>query len=274
MIDGKRKPSAISYVWFLVILLIYHFLVPFLVRIIFTRIGFASSPLAELILAGLWFGFQAVFLLLITPCVFGLPNGRESIRDYLQSIRLSNIRPVFRNLMFGIFPFIIYGLSFLPVALITGFCILDMAGILPPASWSLLKSINYAIWEEILFRGILLTMLLRNFSDRQGLLISSMIFGLSHSIQLLYGTNTLFVVVLVISIILGNGLVFGYLFLKTQSLLPSILLHYLFNTMFMVCIYNSGAPFPLYLLFVSLTAYIIPSLIVLKLIDFLVTKWH
>lgn len=74
-----------------------------------------------------------------------------------------------------------------------------------------------AVFEELLFRGLLLPALSRRYSDGLGLLASAALFGAMHlePLAVLYGT--------------AMGLVLGRLRQRTGSVMPAIALHGAFN---------------------------------------------
>lgn len=74
-----------------------------------------------------------------------------------------------------------------------------------------------AVFEELLFRGLLLPTLSRRYSDGLGLVLSATLFGAAHlePLALLYGT--------------AMGLVLGRLVQRTGSVMPAIALHGAFN---------------------------------------------
>ncbi len=73
------------------------------------------------------------------------------------------------------------------------------------------------IEEEILFRGIVLKELLRKHSPKNAILISSVIFGIIHGnlFQLVFATVL--------------GIILGYVYYKTGSIFPGMLIHFLNN---------------------------------------------
>ncbi|MFX3648893.1 MAG: lysostaphin resistance A-like protein [Paenibacillus sp.] len=72
-------------------------------------------------------------------------------------------------------------------------------------------------YEELLFRGLLFTTIYNRYGSAWSIIISSLIFGFLHS--------DLFVLTTI------YGFVFNYIFLKTKSLIPSIILHMIWNTL-------------------------------------------
>ncbi len=83
------------------------------------------------------------------------------------------------------FIFVIFQLN---GSLICGQYIFDTSRILPPQSFWLLN-INTGLFEEILFRGIILTLLLAHYSEKKSVMISAVIFGVIHYANLLLEFN-------------------------------------------------------------------------------------
>jgi len=73
------------------------------------------------------------------------------------------------------------------------------------------------ITEEILFRGVILNGFLRNYRKLEALLLSSWLFAFMHLNPWQYAGAFLL------------GLLLGFLFIRTQSIIPSIICHSLFN---------------------------------------------
>ena len=105
--------------------------------------------------------------------------------------------------------------------------VFDLSGDLPPGSTSLLVSFP-SIFEEVVFRGIVLTVFLNKYSEFKSIIFSSLGFGLMHLLNLTNGADlvlTLGQVVWAFTI----GLFYGYIFVRTRSLLPPMIVHYLGN---------------------------------------------
>ena len=71
--------------------------------------------------------------------------------------------------------------------------------------------------EEMLFRGIILRSFLRQYSTRRAIVFSALLFGLAHLNIYQFASASLI------------GLLFGWLYARTRSLLPCILLHATYN---------------------------------------------
>jgi membrane protease YdiL (CAAX protease family) len=190
----------------------------------------------------------------LVPFLLRLPNGKRSFGRYLDDIRLTSFRP------------------FLPLLLLTLSCVLililcqgsgslvyrmmqgkpltakfirqvfNLAATLPPQSTILFRQM-FSSLEEVAFRGVLLTMLLRKYSPRMAIVYSSAAFGLLHLGTLATGRPIVFVLGQVTWAFLF-GLFYGYIFLKTNSLIPSMIIHWLSNVFQsrLTEYWNSGSP--------------------------------
>lgn len=97
-----------------------------------------------------------------------------------------------------------------------------------PANLLLWAAISYfvAINEETLFRGFILRGLLRQFSPVAAVLASSIAFGLMHFFNLSAGGDPIFVGAQAVSA-LGVGTIMAAMTLRTGSIWPAALLHFL-----------------------------------------------
>lgn len=103
-----------------------------------------------------------------------------------------------------------------------------------------------ALVEEFLFRGVILGSL-RKFGDSLAVFLSALMFGLCHSNI----TQSPFAFIL--------GLVFGYLTVYTNSILPSMLIHMLNNlySTGLTIIYNNCNSTVYFIIYVSVTCLIV-----------------
>lgn len=180
-----------------------------------------------------------LMILIVIPFVLGFPGKGHTFREYFSEIRLTKNKPLLRLILLGLSCYLIFALS-----QITGVLIYRlMQGLpvdesfirssfvltneLPPHSISWRISIS-SIFEEVVWRGVILAAFLRIYDQRKAIIFSAICFGLMHSLGILDGYTSIW--------ILGNvvwaailGLFYGYITLKTNSLLPVIMVHYLGN---------------------------------------------
>jgi membrane protease YdiL (CAAX protease family) len=184
------------------------------------------------------FGLMMVLWLVIVPKSLGFPNGKEHLKGYIKRIGLKNDGKLVRNILLGI------GCS--AIAFICRFITANIFGNytfnpdvifgIPGSSvsfygWFLfILMLIPGIWEEVSFRGVMITLNMRKYSRTTVFIIVSLLFGLFHYFNLLGGADLFATNIQVIWAALF-GFLLGYLFIKTKSLIPSIILHYLVNTL-------------------------------------------
>ena len=207
-------------------------LVPFLLLGFLEHLpGTFLPPIAYFAAAGIW-------ALYVTPRVLGLPNGRKSFREYCADIRLLPVSPVGRNILLGLLMAVLTLSSILLATLLTRHFVLDWSFVLP-VRW--VKGLTRGVWEEVFFRGIMLAILMRLYSRRKAVLWMTTVFALVH----LNIMDVTFGAVVDVVSIFFMGLLFVYLVLKTGSLLPAILFHYV-HDVFVLLIQNApGASEPM-----------------------------
>ena len=178
-------------------------------------------------------------LFVIAPFVFQLPNGKTSFRKYLDDIRLSKMQPFLPLLILGVSSSLIMLLALatnsfvyriaqgLPLSPTFLRNVIDLKGDLPPDSLSYIVSFP-SIFEEVSWRGVMLVLFLRKYSVKQSILLTALGFGLMHFINLIIGVDPSFVIR---QVILGSalGFFYGYLVLRADSLMPTMLFHFLVN---------------------------------------------
>jgi membrane protease YdiL (CAAX protease family) len=183
-------------------------------------------------------GHIAVLFMLV-PFVLRLPGGTRSFRAYVDAIRLSKVQPFLQLLLLGLSCYLILALCQACGVLvyratqgqpITGAfvrSILDLSGDLPPQSSSWLVSLPSAL-EEVAFRGVILSLFLTRYPKPAAVVIAALSFGVAHLGNLASGRELAWVLGQVVwAAILG--LFYGVLVLRSGSLWPAMLVHYLSN---------------------------------------------
>jgi membrane protease YdiL (CAAX protease family) len=194
-------------------------------------LGYLETLPGTFIPALLYFLALGVLALVLMPFVLGLPNGRKSLRDYCQDIRMLPMRPLGRNLLLGLLMAALTLSSIFLASLLTGHFVFDWS-LVPALRW--VKGLTRGIWEEVFFRGIILVLFMRIFSKRKAMFFAAFLFAVVHLNPL---DLSLPMVVDVISIFF-IGLLFTYLVLKTGSLLPAIVFHYI-HDIFVLLVQNT-----------------------------------
>ena len=199
--------------------------------ITYLLLGYLERLPGTVIPALLYFFALGVLALYLMPYIIGLPNGRKSLQEYCQDIRLLPVTPLGRNIFLGILMAALTLSSILLASLLTGHFVLDWSTI-PSLRW--IKGLTRGIWEEVFFRGIILVLFMRIYPERKAVFLGAFLFAVVHLNPL---KLSLHVLVDVISI-LFMGLLFNYLALKTGSLLPGIIFHYL-HDIFLYLVQNT-----------------------------------
>ncbi len=180
-----------------------------------------------------------VTLFFIAPFILRIPGGRTSFRQYLRDIHLSRLRPLLPLLFLGISTALIMLLASAGTSvayrIVQGLRfharfwgnLIDLSANLSPRSLSYVNTFP-CIFEEIAWRGVMLTLFRRHMSDRKAILLSAVGFGFLHFFNLIDGAPLAWV--------LGQslwgsvyGLFYGYMVVRVESLLPAMVFHYLVN---------------------------------------------
>ncbi|GAH59830.1 unnamed protein product, partial [marine sediment metagenome] len=130
----------------------------------------------------------------------GLPNEKESLKEYIKTIGLKPDSKIVRNIFLGIGCSIIYFVSTFITGNIFGNYIFDLDIIFgnPGTSISIygwflfIVMLIPGIWEEVSFRGVISTLNLRKYSRTTVLIVVSILFGLFHFFNLLAGSSLVF----------------------------------------------------------------------------------
>ncbi len=231
----------------------------------------AITPLVnQIIQIVVAFVFLSVLVFVLVPFVYKLPQEYASFREYLDGIRLTLSRPYSRIILFTLSSYCIFVLCQLAGSFLYGQYTFDISRILPPNSYYLL-SFYQALFEEIMFRGIIFTLLLALYSQRKSLVASAVIFGLVHYVNLLHGLNyaTFLYTTAQVLWAFGMGLFWGYLVIKTKSIIPGIILHYLSNALDPLWLYVPTPLITVDLLYTLVFAKFLPIILSILLIELL-----
>ena len=179
----------------------------------------------------LYFLALGVLALYLMPFILGLPNGRKSLKEYCQDIRLLPIQPLGRNILLGLLLATLTLSSIFFASLLTGHFVFDWSYV-PALRW--VKGLTRGIWEEVFFRGIILVLFMRVFPLRRAVLLSAFLFAVVHLNPMAINPEMIIDVVSIFFM----GLLFAYLILKTGSLLPAIIFHYV-HDIFVLLVQNT-----------------------------------
>ncbi len=251
---------------------------PFLLTLPYLGILFIEFLLIE--------GFLMLLFLLIIPKGLKLPCRDEVFSEYIRTIGLTKVKPLGRTLLVGLGSFAIYGTVVWIGANLLGtfywnpeFLFRDPNPLIPGIAsfgWFIwIFMIRPGLWEEIAFRGVILPLLSRKYKQIISILISGVIFGLAHAFNiinvLLSGGDPFFVVFQVIYTTL-IGFSMGYMYMKTKSLLPSIIYHYLIDTVGLILMNSLMDNILIIGIYLIVFVGVIPTILNILFIKFLFRK--
>lgn len=178
-------------------------------------------------------------IFIVAPFVLGFPGKSHTYAEFLSEIRLTRMQPLLSLILLGLSCYLILALSqaagVLVYRLTQGLSVdwsfirgsFVLTNELPPNSTSWLLSLP-SIFEEISWRGVVLALFLRFYNQPKAILFSALCFGLMHILTLLDGRPPAWTAGQVVwAAILG--IFYGYVTLKSGSLLPAMMVHYLGN---------------------------------------------
>ncbi len=215
-------------------------------------------------------GFLILLWQVIVPFGLKLPNGKETFREHSKSIGLSRVKPLWRNLMLGVSAIGIYGLSTVLFGELLGNYIFYSNFFFIGNNWYLfIIMLTPGIWEEVAFRGVILNLQLRKYSKTVVILLNGIIFGFYHFANLLNGWDLSNVI---IQVIYASclGISFAYMYIKTRSLIPSIIAHYLINSLgqlFLTTVFPNSINYALFSIF---GVGVIPMILIILLVKLVV----
>ncbi|MBA7535398.1 hypothetical protein ES705_27651 [subsurface metagenome] len=181
--------------------------------------------------------FAPLFLLwlVVIPIGLKLPK-KENFQEFSRTIGLSRVKPLLRNLLLAIGSLVILGFSTAFFASLLGTWVFDLGVIFSKPSiytglgWFLfIYMLRPGIWEEIAFRGVILNLQLKKYSQITCVILNGVLFGLFHYINLL-GYPDLYYVSMQVIYASCLGIALSYMYVKTRSLLLCIVLHYLIDS--------------------------------------------
>lgn len=105
-----------------------------------------------------------------------------------------------------------------------------LIGLSPALGYGLVAYATVGFGEEIVFRGYIQTRLIAYSGPLKGLVVASLVFALSHFPMFYYASSGAVLESLTWALVeLPLGLLFGYIMLKSQNIIPSSIFHALYN---------------------------------------------
>jgi membrane protease YdiL (CAAX protease family) len=176
----------------------------------------------------------AIAVILIIPFILYFSKKDLSLKDYFKDdIRLTKGVSINVTILVGIISALCFFLICIIVALALGVLNLDFSILFSNpdtgnVGWFIFfYALIPGIWEEMTFRGVILTTIKRKYSEKIAILFSSVLFGLFHFTNLLFQPLEMVIFYFIMSTL--YGITWGYMVIKCESVLPSILAHYLID---------------------------------------------
>ena len=271
MVSKREKMTEYPIMASILVIIVYilFFILGEISSMIVTSLLEDNALLSQIIRFAILLLVNCFVLLWLVPKAMLLPSGKITNDQYLAEIKFDkqSAKPMSKNILFALLFVSIFCFGLLIASLLTGEYTFDIYRILGlPDNQGNMKSFTFifnlipGIFEEIAYRGVILVLLLRKYSEKTSIIISGLMFGLSHLIWLLvnsFSWNTLSQVISGILI----GMFFAYLVIQWGNLLITIIIHYLYNAFsILFVVYNESDPFTYFILKIILAA-IIPILI-------------
>ncbi|MBN2154837.1 MAG: CPBP family intramembrane metalloprotease [Candidatus Lokiarchaeota archaeon] len=263
------EPVLIRNPWLGVILvMVFYFLFQLIPQVILglvvQPIFFVLYPYVPRIIEFISLG---ILLLVLIPFVFRIPNNNQSYVEYMKDIKVSttNVKAIFVGLITIAVVFVLgYGAVYLSAVLSKIYLVewrgySELIPIEPKVNWdptylldpyasmNIYYALTPGIMEELAFRGIILSLLLKKYKTKTAVVIDGVLFGLYHLLNLLFPTiyylsgvegwtrtlyfatvqSVAFQVVYATSL----GIAWALLFVKSNSIISCILGHYLIDAL-------------------------------------------
>ncbi len=169
----------------------------------------------------------------IIPKILGIPNGKMPLKEYAKNIKAGWVQSFSKYFMWGIIGVLtLYVFTFLFVLISTSIVYLPFNFDYILFGWVII--VCQIFWNELFFRGIILTILQRDRKKYLVILLNALI-SLIFAVMLLFlfplYDNFKFSDIIVYSTyVFGISMFLAYLSIKTNNILPSILAQIILNT--------------------------------------------
>jgi len=175
--------------------------------------------------------FAGLVVLIVLPLILGFKNWRSWLPEYL---RVDSKIVLTGFISFGVFctlaAIISVGMGIFKADLSTVFSFPDIRPDPDVIGWGyFLLALVPAIWEELAFRGLIQSKLRKVFSVKLSILLSAASFGIFHFSNLLTQSPAQALPGVILALFFGIG--WGYLTVRTRSVVPAMISHYLVDPM-------------------------------------------
>lgn len=230
---------------------------------------------------------MGILLVILLPFLLDILDGRKSYKQFFKNMRITKIKPILRILGLGILSaVIVLALARFATYLATikqGYYVFEIERIIETPS-PLYTSLFPGIWEEVAFRGLILALLLKIYTEKKSIVINGFLFGFFHLVNLLnflfgaeYRLDTLVSILFQVVYATAIGFFYAYLFVKTRSLIPAIISHYLIDAFVILTVppgFYDLNHLILYLVFLTIVGLgILPSILNILIVHILYKKF-
>ena len=169
----------------------------------------------------------AVLVFVAVPVMFGYSRGNGWVKQYLGLMRFSMGDDPKTTVAAAILSFLGFLVVLVVSAAAAGVFVFNLSVLVEGNNWLiLLAALIPGVWEELAFRGVVLSNLQHRLSPWGSVVASSVVFGLFHFSNLVSWDDPSSVVAgAVAATTFGIG--WGYVVVRTNSIVPAMLLHYL-----------------------------------------------
>lgn len=192
---------------------------------------FTGSVTVRLIDVGFRMTMGAILIFLLVPLLFGYWRQAPWLRRYLIYMRISLGTSPRKTVSATILSLVALVLIMIGFSVASGVFNPDLMVLVADDQWIILfLALVPGIWEELAFRGVILSNLQQRYSPWAAVVISSVFFGLFHLSNLGVWADAPSVVAgVILATILGIG--WGYLVVRSNSILPAVFLHYMIDVL-------------------------------------------
>jgi membrane protease YdiL (CAAX protease family) len=194
-------------------------------------VGDPDDVAVRLIDVGFRLTMGALLVLVVVPLVFGYAGRAGWFGRYLAHMRVSMGPSPGKTASTATLCLLALLVILMVSAVAVGDFSPDLGVLIADDQWVILfLALVPAVWEELAFRGVILSNLLPSFSPMRAVLVSSVLFGLFHFSNLVAWDEP---VEVVFGVVMATvfGISWGYMAMMANSVLPAMFLHYTFNAL-------------------------------------------
>jgi membrane protease YdiL (CAAX protease family) len=271
LVTAEKEPQTIErpLLFGFILTIIYGFIAYLADLLELEQVLFASgsSPFASIFFKfSSRFTLSGILWLILLPIALSIIKGL-SFRDYVRYLRLN--QKIVRNIVIGLIISTSFVIAVVLTAIILGVYSSDIEFLVSPdhlsgIGWFIfVLALVPGIWEEIAFRGIILSFLVKEYSVKKAIIFNGLLFSLFHLFNYFILHQDLDNVILFSLAAIPVGIALSYLTIKRKSILPAILIHYtidvtLFITGYIFDLSDEGSA----LVFALLAVFVFPPLLI------------